>query len=79
MISPYARPAVWRSRSWTVIGRVAAARLYVIRANSASAVATLTCGASNAGRNFDTGSVSCSLPSSTRSIAATETSGFVME
>jgi len=40
---------------------------------------TLTVTFLNSGRNFATGSVSCILPSSTRIMAPTEASGFVIE
>ena len=45
----------------------------------APGLAMLTCMSLNAGRYFETGSVSWRTPSSTSIIAATETSGFVIE
>jgi hypothetical protein len=51
----------------------------VILAKAASVCATLTCICLSAGRNFETGSVSWTLPSSTSISAASDTMGLVIE
>ena len=63
----YVRPEVWRSRSCTVITRLAGTR-------SAPTVRF-----ANSGRYSATGAAICSLPSSARIIAASEVSGLVIE
>jgi hypothetical protein len=61
-------PEVWRIRSCTSIGRAGTSPLGVTTFMSLKA-----------GKNFDTGSEICSLPSSTRIMAATVAMGLVME